>query len=97
MKYTRDLPEGATQDQIDRTIAHVRAHLSAVADADDDPDTNADDVTVHTEHRDGRIRIVGDLDAEPDAPYLKPGFDPYEGVSDELRALAVDDEVGDER
>lgn len=93
MKYTRDLPEDATQDRVDETIAHVRAHLSSVAASDDDPETNADDVTVHTEHRDGRIWIVGELDAEPDAPYLTPDFDPWAGVPDELRAHAVDDEV----
>lgn len=97
MKYSRHLPEDATQDMVDETIAHVRAHLSAVAASDDDPETNADDVTVRTEHHNGRIEIIGELDAEPDAPYLKDDFDPYQGVSDELRALVRDDEVGDER
>lgn len=93
MIYTRDLPEGSTQDVVDETIAHVRAHLSSVADQDDDPETNADDVTVRTEHRDGRIWVVGELDAEPDTAYLKADFDPWAGVPDDLRALAVDDEV----
>jgi len=97
MKYTRDLPEDATQDVIDAAVKHVRDHLASIADTDDDPTTHADDVRVRTEHRDGRIWILGELDAEPDAPYLKADFDPYEGVSEELRALAVDDEVNDER
>lgn len=97
MIYTRDLPEDATQDRVDATIEHVRDHLASIADSDDDPTTHADDVTVRTEHRDGRIWVIGELDAEPDAPYLKDDFDPYEGVSEELRALVVDDEVGDER
>lgn len=92
MQYSRDLPEDATQDAVDAAVEHVRAHLSAVASADDDPDTNADDVHVRTEHRDGRIWIVGELDAEPDAPYLKPGYDPYDGVPAELRAHATDDD-----
>ena len=93
MIYTRDLPEDADQSTVDEVIAHVRAHLSAVASADDDPETNADDVTVRTEHREGRIVIIGELDAEPDAPYLKPGYDPYEDVPDKLRAHARNDEV----
>lgn len=97
MRYSRHLPEDATQDQVDETIAHVLAHLSAVAAADDDPETNADDVTVRTEHQNGRIEIIGELDAEPDAPYLKADFDPYDGVSDELRALVRNDEVSNER
>lgn len=93
MKYSRHLPEDATQDVVDEAIAHVRAHLSSVADADDDPETNADDVTVRTERQNGRIEVIGELDAEPDAPYLKPDFNPWFDVPDELRAHAVDDEV----
>jgi hypothetical protein len=80
MIYTRDLPEDADQAAVDDAITHVRAHLSAVASADDDPDTNADDVRVRTEHRDGRLFVIGELDAEPDAPYLRPGFDPEDDV-----------------
>lgn len=93
MIYTRDLPQDATQDQVDATIEHVRDHLASIADADDDPTTHAEDVTVRTEHRDGRIWVIGELDAEPDAPYLKADFDPWSGVPDELRVQAVDDEV----
>jgi hypothetical protein len=93
VKYTRDLPEDATQDQVDAAVEHVRAHLSSVASADDDPETNADDVTVRTEHRDGRIWILGELDAEPDAPYLKPDYDPWAKVPATLRTLVRDDEV----
>lgn len=92
MIYTRDLPEDATQDQLDATIEHVRDHLASIADSDDDPTTHAEDVTVRTEHRAGRIWVIGELDAEPDAPYLKDDYDPYDGVSEELQALAVDDE-----
>lgn len=93
MIYTRDLPEDATQDQVDLTVEHVRDHLASIADSDDDPATHADDVTVRTEHRDGRIWVVGELDAEPDAPYLKADYDPYAKVPQGLRAQAVDDEV----
>jgi hypothetical protein len=92
--YTRELPEGSTQDRVDDTVVHVRAHLSSVAAHDDDPETNADDVTVRTEHRDGRIWVIGELDAEPDAPYLKPDFDPFDGVPMSLLTHVRDDEVG---
>ena len=95
--YTRELPEDATQDVLDDTIAHVRAHLSGVASADDDPDTNADDVRVRTEHRDGRIRITGELDAEPVAPYLRDDFDPDQDVRDNpLSVRSILDQDGGE-
>ena len=80
MIYTRDLPEDADQAAVDEATAHVRAHLSAVASADDNPDTSADDVLVRTEPRAGRLFIIGELNAEPDAPYLRPGFDPEDDV-----------------
>jgi hypothetical protein len=93
MKYTRDLPEDATQDQIDGTLKHVRDHLASIADTDDDPATRSEDVEVRVERVDGKIRITGYLDAEPDAPYLKPGYDPYDGVDEALLAQVRDDEV----
>lgn len=93
MIYTRDVPEDATQDVVDATVVHVRAHLAGAAAADDDPETDAADVRVRTEHRDGRILVIGELDAEPNAPYLEPGYGPYDTVPADLRALAVDDEV----
>ncbi|MGW4114833.1 hypothetical protein ACWEFJ_28495 [Actinosynnema sp. NPDC004786] len=96
MQYIRDLPEDTGQDVIDQVIEHVRAELSARADSDDDPTTRAEDVVVRVERQDGRVLVVGELDAAPDAPYLADGYDPYDGVPDALRALAVDDEPGGE-
>lgn len=94
--YTRDLPQDAARDLVDETIAHVRAHLSAVADADDDPETNADDVRVRVEHRDGRIWVAGELDAEPVAPYLGREFDPEQDVRDNpLSVPSIQDDGGD--
>ncbi len=93
MEYTRDLPEDATQEQIDGTLKHVRDHLASIADADDDPATRSEDVEIRVEREGGKIRIIGYLDAEPDAPYLKPGYDPYEGVDEALLAHVRDDEV----
>lgn len=93
MEYTRDLPEDATQDQVDSTIEHVRDHLASIADSDDDPTTHAEDVRVRTENREGRIWVIGYLDAEPDAPYLKPDYNPYAKVPQALLAQVRDDEV----
>lgn len=93
MEYTRDLPEDATQDQVDGTIKHVRDHLASIADSDDDPTTRSGDVEVRAERVDGKIRITGYLDAEPDAPYLKDDYDPYEDVPRALLAHVRDDEV----
>lgn len=95
MEYTRDLPEDATQDQVDGTLKHVRDHLASIADSDDDPTTRSEDVEVRVERVDGKIRITGYLDAEPDAPYLKEGYDPYEDVESELLTHIRDDEVGE--
>lgn len=86
MRYVRDAPR-ADQQAVDAERAHVVAHLSAVAAEDDDPETDADDVRVWVvDHPDdpGQVRIVGELDAEPCAPYLRDGFDPYAGVDPEL-------------
>lgn len=100
MRYVRDVPRG-DDAALEAERAHVIAHLSAIAAADDDPETNADDVQVwvieHPEHAD-LLRIVGELDAEPNAPYLRPGFEPLAGVDSalyeaEVVAALLDEEV----
>lgn len=92
IRYRRDAP-AADQSSIDATVAHVRAHLSAVADADDDPRTHADNVVITIEpHSDDPelLSVTGVLDAEPDAPYLRSDFDPYRNVdSGTLRAAGL--------
>lgn len=95
--YARELPPDADDDLIARTEAHVRAELSARADADDDPETNADDVEVTVERLADKVRVVGTLDAEPNAPYLQPGFDAFAGVPDELLEHVRDDQPGETR
>ena len=98
MRYVRDVPADDLA-ALDAERAHVIAHLSAVASADDDPETNADDVQVWTErHPDdpSLLRIVGELDAEPDAPYLKPDFDPLAQVDPDLYAAEVAAALHDE-
>lgn len=88
--YTYDVPIDAASVAAGRE--HVVAHLSAVASADDDPATNADDVVVqvgpHPEQK-GMARIVGTLDAEPAAPYLDGDHDPLTGVDPDLFAAEV--------
>lgn len=95
MEYSRDLPEDATQDMIDGTLRHVRDHLASIADSDDDPATRSEDVEIRVERVDGKVRVIGYLDAEPDAPYLKSDYDPYAKVPQSLLAQVRDDEVAE--
>ncbi|SDG94826.1 hypothetical protein [Klenkia brasiliensis] len=91
MRYVRDVPaddESALQAERE----HVVAHLSAVAAADDDPETNADDVRVWVQRHPedpALLRVVGELDADPDAPYLRDDFDPWAGVDHDLFAEQI--------
>jgi hypothetical protein len=93
MEYTRDLPEDATQDVIDGTLKHVRDHLASIADSDDDPTTRSEDVEIRVERSGGKTWIIGSLDAEPDAPYLKPDYNSYAKVPQALLSQVRDDEV----
>ena len=76
IRHSRSVPVDADSDLLSEVEREVRSHLSAVADSDDDPDTNADDVRIWHEHGDDELKVVGELDAEPDAPYLRDDFDP---------------------
>jgi hypothetical protein len=93
MKYTRDLPEDATQELVDATIGHVRDHLASIADSDDDPTTRAEDVEVVVVRMEGKVQVAGTLEAEPDAPYLQSDYGPYAKVPVGLLAQLRDDEV----
>lgn len=79
MRYRRDVPRD-DQGAIDAETEHVRAHLSACCDPDDDPDTRVDEITIAvTDHVDGDpalVSITGEIDAEPVAPYLRDDYDP---------------------
>ncbi len=89
--YVRDVPAD-DEMALELETAHVRAQLSAIAEEDDDPETNADDVQVfvrtHPEDPD-QLRIVGLLEAEPNAPYLRPDYDPLAEVAPDLYATEV--------
>lgn len=98
MEYTQDLPADPSPEDLARAEEHVRAHLSAVASADDDPETNADDVRVRLEPHEGGVRVIGTLEAEPVAPYLLPDFDPEEDVrANPLTVPSINDLTGGER
>jgi len=86
--YSRVSPRDAVPD----VEAHVRAHLSAVADGNDSPTSRAGEVRLrHDDHTEG-VLVTGELDAEPDAPYLRPGFTPEQDV--EANPLTVEP-IGD--
>lgn len=99
--YHQFVPQTASEEVFLQTIQHVREHLSSIADEDDDPNTNADDVQIDLEptirESDGAIGTIirGWLDAEPNAPYLRPDFDPEEDVRN--NPLSVPSILGDER
>lgn len=73
--HVRWVPDGAGSRAVERTEAHVRAHLSSVADPQDDPRRYAGQVRVEHEAGDGGRTIRGVLDRDPDAPYLFADFD----------------------
>lgn len=77
--YSRFVADGAPGEALAVTEAHVRAHLSAVADPEDDPVIWATDVRIERCNQDGGVLVVGRLDREPHAPYLAEGYDPDAG------------------
>jgi hypothetical protein len=97
IEYQRDIPLDASDDLVEAIREHVRDTVAAQADADDDPATRAEDVRVWTEKHPEKPkelqRIRGYLDAEPDAPYLKPDFDPWAGVDPALREEVLGGQV----
>lgn len=74
--YSRFVPADAGELALIDTVDHVRAHLSSVAELDDNPETRADDVRVAYKYADGGTLVTGYLDADADAPYLRDDFDP---------------------
>lgn len=78
MRYRQDVPRGADLTQVARDIV---AHLAAAADPNDDPHGDArEDVVVNVyEHIDGdpdMVTVIGEISAQPDAPYLRTDYDP---------------------
>ncbi|WP_158892931.1 hypothetical protein [Amycolatopsis anabasis] len=91
IKYSRWAPP----DQVDEVEAHVRAHLSSVADGADDPESRAGEVVIERkeESEPAGVLVVGTLDAEPDAAYLRDDFDPEDDVRrNPLSVPSINDE-----
>jgi hypothetical protein len=79
LRYSRSIPRSAPPAVMSEVEDHVRAHLSAVADEGDDPGTHAAAVRIsHQDDGPDDVLVLGELDAEPNAPYLRPGYDPEE-------------------
>lgn len=76
LRYSRWSPPEA----VDEVEAHVRAHLSSVAHPDDNPADFAELVEITRQEQDGGVLIIGQLDADPIAPYLLQGFHPEDDV-----------------
>lgn len=91
LEYQRDIPANSTPEVIERTKEHVREHLAAIADADDNPETYRADVTVWVaRHPDNHylLRVEGRLEADANAPYLREDFDAFNGIDPELMKAA---------
>jgi hypothetical protein len=78
IRYCRDVP---TDDRaaFDATVKHIRAHLSAIADPDDDPRRFARQVRISiATHPDdpGVITVTGELNEATRAMYLGNDYDP---------------------
>jgi hypothetical protein len=81
------------REQVPAVVDHVRAHLSAVATPDDNPDTYADAVHISQVDQDGGVLVVGDLDREPVADYLRGDFNPDdEAAANPLSVTSVEDQ-----
>ena len=93
LNYSRSIPRNSTHDLHDQMKEHVRGHLSAVADPDDNPYTRADAVKIWQEDDGFNIKICGRLDADADAPYLLGDFNPEdEAKANPLTVTSVDDD-----
>lgn len=102
VNYYQFVPEGYPEEVLQLTIQHVREHLSAVADEDDNPSTHAEDVVITTEpytrESDGKHGTIvrGELDADPVAPYLRPDFKPEDDIiANPLTVKSILDEEDD--
>lgn len=98
IEYQRDLPADSPVEVIEAEEQHVREHIAAIADPDDEPRRAAEVAVWQAKHPTdpGLLRIEGFLDAEPDAPYLKPDFDPWAGVNHDLFAAEIEAAIRDE-
>lgn len=87
MRYRRDIPLALIDQQgqhvVDQVVAHICEHLLGAVHPEDDPrgfkpgDGPLITLYKHDHETDPTlVSFIGEVDAEPSAPYLKPGFDP---------------------
>ena len=86
MRYRRDIPTELIDQQgqplVDQVAMHICEHLLGAAHPDDDPrgfrTGDAPLVTLYVERdlSEGHVSLIGEINAQPNAPYLKSGFDP---------------------
>lgn len=77
MRYRRDVPRDTDLNEVAR---HIVEHLAGAVDPDDNPGDRHTEVRVkitnHLDNDPGIVSVVGEIDDRPNAPYLRPGFDP---------------------
>jgi len=89
LRYSRWCPTHA----LDATEAHVRAYLSSIASSTDHPAEYLDEVVLRYRPVDGGLLVLGELDAEPDAPYLRDDWTPEQDIADNpLSVPSIEDE-----
>lgn len=95
LNYQRDIPADADDEVIEQTKRHVRDQVAMMADLDDDPLTHGEDVRVWlSRHPDDptMLRVEGHLDdAEIQAPYLLPDYNPFAGIDPHLLVQGMPD------
>jgi hypothetical protein len=92
--YTRSVPYEAPLGAREETARHVRAHLSSVVSETDSEGEFFNEVRVTFAPRDGEILVVGEIDREPVAPYLRDDWDPEQDVAD--NSLSVPSILGEQ-
>lgn len=76
MRYRRDVPSGTDLGEVAR---HIVEHLAGAVAPNDDPAHGRHEVRVEVRpHADDpdMLTVTGEIDGEPDAPYLHTDFDP---------------------
>ena len=86
MRYRRDIPVKLIDQQgtelVEQVAMHICEHLLGAVHPEDDPRGfkrgDSPLVTLYKEDglTPGQVSLIGEVDAEPNAPYLRAGFDP---------------------
>jgi hypothetical protein len=80
MRYRQDVPADLGPEAMSTVMTHIAEHLAGAVAPDDDPQHGRHEiqlsVTPHPDFAADVLCVVGEIDGEPDAPYLRPDFDP---------------------